>query len=226
MSSRRSWLAVVLVSGAFASMPVSATVYTIDARETTANFDVRFLGLIPIHGKFQRTTGTLVFDRATRQGSIEVSIDTTTLVASTARAQASARGTEFFDVEKFPSIEFKSSRFVFDESRLTFVEGSLTLVGVTQPVVLTVTDSHCDAANEGEPARCRAAAELVVKRSSFGMKAWSHTVGEEVTIRINIRARQALERQMLPAAIGIESQGPVAGAVSTLQPASEHNSIR
>ncbi len=226
MNSRIIWLGTVLFCCAFACTPVSATVYMIDARETTANFDVRFLGLIPIQGKFLRTTGTLVFDRATRQGSIEVSIDTTTLVASTARAQASARGAGFFDVEKYPAIEFKSSRFIFDESRLTFVEGSLTLVGVTQPVVLTVTDSHCDAAEEIEPARCRAAAELVVKRSSFGMKAWSHTVGEEVTIRINIRARQAPERQAPTAAIAVESCAPVAGAHLTLQPAGERNSVR
>ena len=226
MSSGQGWFCTALCACALACMPVRATVYTIDARETTANFDVRFLGLFPIQGKFQRTTGTLVFDRATRQGSIEVSIDTTTLVASTARAQASARGTEFFDVEKYPSIEFKSSRFIFDESRLMFVEGSLTLVGVTQPVVLTVTDSHCDAADEIEPARCRAAAELVVKRSNFGMKAWSNTVGEEVTIRINIGARQVLEKQVPPAAIDVESRAPVAGSLSTLQPAGERNSVR
>ena len=99
-------------------------------------------------------------------------------------------------------------------------------LGVTQPVVLTVTDSHCDAAEEIEPARCRAAAELVVKRSSFGMKAWSHTVGEEVTIRINIRARQAPERQAPTAAIAVESRAPVAGAHLTLQPAGERNSVR
>jgi polyisoprenoid-binding protein YceI len=225
MNSKRAWLCAALI-GASACMPAIATVYTIDTRETTANFDVRFLGLFPIQGKFLRTTGTLVYDRATRQGSIDVSIVTTTLVASTVRAQASARGAEFFDVEKFPSIEFKSSRFIFDESRLMFVEGNLTLVGVTQPVVLTVTDSHCDAADESEPARCRAAAELVVRRSSFGMKAWSHTVGEEVTIRINIRARQALERPLAPAVIGAESRAPVAGTHSPLQPAGERNSVR
>jgi hypothetical protein len=58
------------------------------------------------------------------------------------------------------------------------------------------------------------------------MKAWSHTVGEEVTIRINIRARQALEKPLAPAVIGAESRAPVAGTHSPLQPAGERNSVR
>lgn len=187
---------VSLAAFAFASagLPAHATTYQIDPRVTTATFDVRFLGLIPLHGKFLRTSGTLSYDRATKQGSIEVMIDATTLVASNARAQSSARGPDFFEVEKYPSIAFKSSRFVFDESRLKFIEGSLTLVGNTQPVVLTVTDSHCDGATEQEPATCHAAAELVVKRSAFGMKSWAHSVSEEVTIRIAIKARQSSEK--------------------------------
>ena len=178
---------------ASAGWPVSAATYAIDPRETTATFDVRFLGLIPLHGKFLRTTGTLTYDRATKQGSIEVLIDATTLVAGNVKAQYTARGPEFFEVEKYPSIEFRSSRFVFDSSRLKFIEGDLTLVGSTKRVILTVTDSRCDVATEHESARCRAVAELLVKRSVFGMKAWARAVSEEVMIRIVITARQAPE---------------------------------
>lgn len=177
------------------AVPAPGTTYRIDSKATTASFDVRFLGVFPIRGEFRRTTGSLVYDTATRQGSIEVYIDATTLEASTPKAQASARGAAFFEVDKYPSIDFRSSRFVFDESRLKSIEGSLTLVGKTQPVILAVTESHCTAASDQEPAYCRAAAVLVVNRSAFGMKAWSHTVGEEVTIRIAITARQLPEKE-------------------------------
>ncbi len=178
---------------ALALLPAHAATYRIDPKDTTANFEVSFLGVFPIRGEFRRTTGTLVYDAASRQGSIEVFIDATTLEASTSRAQASARGPDFFEVDKYPSIDFKSSRFVFDDVRLRAVEGSLTLVGKTRPVVLNVIESACVAAVKQEPAYCRASAELMVKRSAFGMKAWSHTVGEEVTIRIVIMARQMAE---------------------------------
>ena len=199
MISRRcrghAWLAALLF--ALAWLPGHAATYRIDPMDTTANFEVRFLGVFPMRGEFRRTTGTLVYDMATRQGSIEVFIDATTLEAGTAHAQSTSRGADFFAVEKYPSIDFKSSRFVFDESRLKSIEGSLTLVGKTQPVILAVTASHCAAATEQQPALCRAAAELVVKRSAFGMKAWTHTVGEAVTIRIAITARQAPEKEPL-----------------------------
>ena len=184
---------MLLLAGICSGGVANASVYNIDPRETTANFSVNFLGVFPIHGKFQRTTGTLNYDRATRQGSIEVVIDTTTLVASNAHAQTSARGMDFFEVDKYPSIEFKSSRFVFDENRLAFIEGSLSMVGNTRPVILNVSASSCDTATASEPARCHATADVVVKRSNFGMKAWARTVGEEVTIRISIMARQAKE---------------------------------
>jgi polyisoprenoid-binding protein YceI len=208
MSSGR-WraLAILTATMAASALPAaSAGTYTIDPRDTTANFDLRFLGLIPLEGRFLRTSGTLVYDRPTRQGRIDVRIDATTLVSDNARAQALARGPEFFDVEKYPSIEFRSSRFVFDASRLKFIEGSLTLVGTTQPVVLTVTDSRCDIAIEQAAGRCHAAAELVVRRSAFGIRAWAHTVSEEVTIRIGITARQALEREPRPGPPDIDAR--------------------
>jgi len=186
--------ALAAIAGALA-MPLSAASYRIDPRDTTAEFEVRFLGVFPIRGEFRRTTGTLVYDAASRQGYIEVFIDTTTLEASTENARASARGPDFFEVDKYPSIDFKSTRFVFDESKLKAVEGSLTLVGKTRPVTLVVNSSGCTPALELAPAYCRAAAELVVKRSDFGMKAWAHTVGEEVTIRIAITARQTLDKE-------------------------------
>lgn len=192
--NRRSTLLVSLLF-ASAALPADAATYRIDPRDTTANFEVKFLGLLPIRGEFRRTTGTLIYDVATRQGSIDVFIDATTLEASTPSAQSSARGPQFFEVDKYPSIDFKSSRFVFDEDKLKSVEGNLTMVGKTRPVALIINDSQCVAAVEQEPARCRAVAELRVKRSTFGMTAWSHTVGEEVTIRIVITARQVAEAE-------------------------------
>ena len=189
----RARLLLALIFATLPPGPASATNYLIDPKETRAEFELWFLGLLPLQGKFLRTAGTLEYDRATRHGSIDVIIDATTLAADNPRAQGLARGPEFFAVEKYPVIAFRSSRFVFGVSQLETIEGSLTLVGSTRPVVLTVIDSRCEVAVKLEPARCHAAAELVIKRSAFGMKAWPHAVSEEVTIRIAISARQSAE---------------------------------
>ena len=191
ISYRRGLPLALLLS--ICALPAASTTYRIEPAETTAAFEVRFLGLFPLRGDFRRTAGTLVFDPRTRRGSIEVSIDTTTLEASVRKAESSARSADFFHVDKFASIDFKSSRFVFDDSRLRGIEGMLTLVGVTRPVVLQVSNVQCEPAAERERAHCRAVAELVVKRSAFGMTSWSHSVSDEVTIRIAIVARQVTD---------------------------------
>ena len=95
--SRRIAAHALLTAMLFTSvwLPTHAATYRIDPRDTTAHFEVRFLGVFPIRGEFRRTTGTLIYDAASRQGSIEVFIDTTTLEASTTGAQESARGPHF-----------------------------------------------------------------------------------------------------------------------------------
>jgi polyisoprenoid-binding protein YceI len=162
--------------------------YRIEPNETTAGFEVWLIGFIPIRGHFKHTSGVLRYDSGARTGYIEVAIDTSTLEADSPRAQATARGPAFFNVEKYPRVEFKSSRFLFEGERLHTIEGTLTLTGTTQPVTLAVNDATCKAATASERSVCRAEAVLTVKRSAFGMKAWAHSVGDDVTIRIALVA--------------------------------------
>lgn len=193
MNSPRGVAAAVLacVLGGLACATAQSANYTIDAAKTTAGFEARFLGLLPVHGEFRRTTGVLIYDRETRQGSIEVAIDATTIDAALPRVKSLARGPEFFNVEKFPSIEFRSSRFVFDSARLKSVEGTLTVLGLAQPVTLTVSESRCEASSAEESAHCHATAELVIQRSNFGMKSWAGTLSDDVTIRVAIMAHES-----------------------------------
>lgn len=178
----------------------NATGYRLDPKETRSSFELWVFGLIPIRGHFTRTTGNMNFDSASNTGSIDVSIDTTSVVASSARAEAAARSSDFFDVEKYPQIDFKSSRFIFEGRRLHAVEGELTLRATKQPVTLIVSHANCNAATTVDPASCRAEATFSVRRSEFGMKAWSHSIGDEVTIRIAIVASaEADETKVKPA---------------------------
>jgi polyisoprenoid-binding protein YceI len=165
-----------------------AATYRIDPKSTSASFEVWMLGFIPIRGHFNYTSGTLGFDPANRNGQISVRIETGGLETNSMRARSAARGPQFFDVERYPRIDFKSSRFVFDGDRLRSIEGLLTLTGTTQPVTLDVTESTCTVASESEPPRCHATAALTVMRSKFGMRAWSRSLADEVTIRIAIVA--------------------------------------
>ncbi len=197
----RGLLGLVLV--VVAATPVRAANYRVDSNETLASYETRFLGVLPMRGDFRRSSGTLVYDPASRTGSIEIRIEAASMVSSTAKAESTARGRDFFNIERYPFITFRAAKFVFDDDKLRTVEGELTLVGVTRPVTLAIQQAHC------EPAVCRAEGEVVVQRSSFGMKAWSHTVSDEVTIRISLVARTEGSESKMPPAVE-----PVAPAVN------------
>lgn len=175
--------------------------YIIDPLETHSRFEALFLGLMTVRGKFSRTTGHLTHDPARTDPQsrtndvITAVIDATTLYANVMNANATnkvLRGPEFFDVEKFPAIEFKSSRFVWESERLTSIDGLLTLLGKTRPVKLVVYKSGCVPASASKRARCTADAVLNIKRSEFGMKAWSASVSDDVKIIIELVAYAAL----------------------------------
>jgi len=177
--------------------PLIAPLYIIDPFETHSRFEVMFLGFMRVRGKFERTTGTLHHDSARADApsrtndAITAIIDSTTLSANVVNANATnkvLRGPEFFYVEKFPTIIFKSSRFAWYGERLTAIDGTLTLLGLTRPVTLTVQKSGCTPAGVVKRARCTADAFLNVRRSDFGMKAWSASVSDEVKIIVELVA--------------------------------------
>ena len=205
MVDRRAIVAAFFVLGLGGA---DASDYRINPIETRSSFEVWMLGLFPIRGQFSNTSGALHLEPTRQSGRIEVVIDTTSLTANSLRAQATARGPDFFNVEKYPRIEFKSSRFVYDGSRLLAIEGDLTMLGITQPVTLAVGYAACAPAVERDI--CHAEASLTVQRSAFGMRAWSRSISDNVTIRITLVA--------LPHLTKIEEttpQGPPAQANAT-----------
>ena len=188
---------VMFAAPAMAHAQLAVPQYIIDPLETHSRFEVLFLGLMTVRGKFSRTTGNLIHDPARTDAqsrtndAITAVIDATTLYTNVLNANAAnkvLRGPDFFDVEKFPAIEFKSSRFVWEGERLTGIDGSLTLLGKTRSVTLVVHKSGCVPAGATKRARCHADAELNIKRSEFGMKAWSASVSDDVKIIIELVA--------------------------------------
>jgi polyisoprenoid-binding protein YceI len=174
--------------------------FVLDPAETHSRFEVKFLGLMTVRGKFNRTTGNLYHDPARHDAasrasdSIHAEIDTTTLDTNVINSHATnemLRGPQFFHVEKFPAITFKSSAFNWDETILKSIDGSLTLLGVSKLVTLTVEKSGCTPATAHKRARCSAEASVNVRRADFGMKAWAASVSNDVKLTIELVAYQA-----------------------------------
>ncbi len=181
-----TWLGMLLL--VLLGNTARANEYLIDAAATHAGFEVWMFGFIPIRGTFKHTSGTLHLEHGKKSGSITLDFDTTSLVATPETAESIVRGSDFFDVKKYPHMRFQSSRFIFEGERLHAVEGELTLAAVTRTINFNVDHAKCQ--TDLEPPVCVAEGVFTVKRSIFGMHAWAHSVGDEVTIRIRLLARK------------------------------------
>lgn len=179
------------------NVPRTTPEFVLDPTETHSRFEAKFLNLITVRGKFNRTTGRLIHDPARRDAasrandSIIAEIDATSLEVQLVNAETTneiLRGAQFFNVEKFATISFASSMFKWDGPTLKAIEGTLTLLGVVKPVVLTIEKSGCKPVGPNGRTRCVAAAFVNVKRTDFGMKAWSASVSNDVKLIIELVA--------------------------------------
>lgn len=176
-------LAAALTAPAFA-----ADTYTVDPKHTFPNFEVNHLGYSLQRGRFDRTSGTLVLDRAARTGSVNITIDAASVDTGLEELEKHLKGEEFFNTAKFPSITFKSTRFFFTGDRLTGVEGDFTLLGVTKTVGLSVDLFKCAPNPMLKKEVCGANATGSIKRSDFGMTKYVPFVSDEVKITLSIEA--------------------------------------
>ncbi|MGD2138858.1 MAG: YceI family protein [Burkholderiales bacterium] len=162
--------------------------YTVDSKHSYASFEINHLGLSTVRGRFDRTSGTIVLDKATGSGSIEVSIDSASIDTGLAKRDEHLRRKEFFDVEQYPTISFVARALSFDGEKLTRAEGDLTMLGRTHPVSLEITHFACAQHPIYHVPACGADARTLIRRSDWGMTTYVPSIGDEVTILINVEA--------------------------------------
>ena len=158
------------VAAALAAFPaIAADVYVIDPVHSQPQWIARHIGFSNQHGNFGKLTGKVALDRAAKTGAIDVTIDAASIRTYDPRLDAIVKGERFFNVEKFPTITFKSTRVDFDGDRLVRAEGDLTMLGVSRPVTLTVANLRCGEQAFNKKSMCGAEATTTIRRSEWGM---------------------------------------------------------
>ena len=179
--------AVLLATAASAAMAAPVT-YNIDNSHTFERFSYDHQGLSTQLSRFNKTTGTVVFDKAAKTGSVDITIDTTSVDTGSDLFNEHIQGEDFLNTAKYPTATFKSTKVHFKGDKLVAVDGDLTIKGVTKPVTLKV--SHF--VNKAHPMLKKDAigadASVVIKRSDFGASKYVPYVGDEVTISISLEA--------------------------------------
>lgn len=181
---------LALAVAAAAALPALADVetYNIDPRHTFPAYEIGHFGFSIQRGRFNKTKGRITIDTAARTGSVEVSIDTSSVSSGDEKLDKHLRAEDFFDVEKFPEMTFKSTEFVFDGERVRQVRGNLTITGVTKPVTFEVTHFKCALNPMIMRKICGADMSANIKRSDFGMKYALPMLADEVLLRVNVEA--------------------------------------
>jgi polyisoprenoid-binding protein YceI len=145
-----------------------------------------------VRGQMGRVTGTARFDGADLKTiAVEATIDTTAIDTNEPGRDKHLRSADFFDVEKFPTITFKSKRAEPSGSGRFKLTGDLTMHGVTKEVVLDV-EGPSPEIRQGPNRRIGASATTTISRKDFGLT-WNRAVetggvvvGDEVTITLDV----------------------------------------
>jgi len=177
-------LSAAVVVPAFAA-PVS---YGVEANHTFPRFSYTHLGFTTQQSRFDKTTGTVVYDKEGRTGSVDITIDTRSVSTGSTLFNQHIQAEDFLDTANYPTVTFKSTKVNFDGDKPVSIEGDLTMKGITKRVTLTVTRFLAAPHPIQKKDTIGADAHTMVKRTDFNMGKYAPAVSDEVRIDIAIEA--------------------------------------
>lgn len=179
--------AACLVSAMAASAEPSR--YTIDPSHTYPSFEADHMGISMWRGKINKSEGRITFDKTTGDGTVEVTIDLASIDFGQDALNKWATGDTFFDTAKFPKATYKGALTGLKSGSNAKATGTLTLHGVTKPVVLTIESFKCIDHPMFKRDYCGADATATFTRDDFGLDAGKDFgFAMEVNLRIQVEA--------------------------------------
>lgn len=168
----------------------AAESYVIDSTHAHAGFRVSHFGYSTTLGQFRDISGTLEFDQTNpATGSVEVTIQTASVDTANDARDEHLRKADFFNVEEFPTMTFKSTNIELTGEKTAKITGDLTLLGVTKPVTLDATFNQA-APHPMDNTRYVAgfSATGSLKRTDFGMAYAAPAISDDIALIIEVEA--------------------------------------
>jgi polyisoprenoid-binding protein YceI len=179
-------LSALLLTGVSAF--AQSSTWTIDPNHSQVNFAIKHLQVSTVRGSISGVTGNVNWDdKDPSKSSVEATINTTTLTTNNEKRDAHLKSPDFFNVEKFPTMTFKSTAVTGAPGKLQVV-GDLTLAGVTKSVTLDVDGPTPPQKGMGGKLVTGFSATGKLKRSdfNFGSKFGEPMLGDEVQFTIDV----------------------------------------
>jgi polyisoprenoid-binding protein YceI len=187
-------LSALLLTGvsAFGQSSASTSTWTIDKNHSQVNFAITHMGVSTVRGSISGVTGTIVWDdKNPSKSSVEETMDATTVSTNNDNRDKDLKSPNFFNVEKFPTLTFKSTSVSGANGKLQVV-GDLTLAGVTKSVTLSVDGPTAPQKGMGGKTVIGLSATGTLKRSDFNFasKYAAPILGDEVQFTIDVEANK------------------------------------
>src|SRR6201998_118845 len=186
----------VLTTAFLATIPMmsaQSSTWSIDANHSQTTFVVKHMAVTNVRGAISNIKGSVTWNPIdASKDSVEAVLDTTTIDTQSAYRDKDLKSEAFFNIEKFPTMTFKSTS-VKRAGKGLKIFGNLTLAGVTKPVVLDATEPSAPQKNpQGGGLRSGIEATTSIKRSDFGFATRypSAVVGDDIQITIDVEMDQ------------------------------------
>ena len=176
----------------------ATTTWNFDPAHTTAEFKVKHMMITNVKGQFTSVKGVLTLDENDiTRSRVEASVEAASITTREADRDTHLKSADFFDVEKFPTLTFASTRVTQNGTGDLEVEGDLTIHGVTRKVVFAVEGPTPPAKDPWGNIRLGASATTKINRKDFGLM-WNAAletggilVGDQVSITVDVQAIKA-----------------------------------
>ena len=175
---------LTLVAGTAFAVPVT---YQVDPAHTYPSFEAdHFGGLSVWRGKFDKTSGTIVVDKEHGTGTVDLTVDTSSINFGNPKLNEHAKSAEMFDVAKYPTATYTGKISAFKDGMPTQVEGTFTLHGVTKPLTLTINSFKCVTVPMDKKEHCGADASASLNRADYGI-AYGDKYGFKMDVKLKIQ---------------------------------------
>jgi len=181
---------LALVTGSALAAPAT---YTVDPNHTYPSFEADHFGGLSIwRGKFDKSSGSISYDKDKASGTVDITIDVASIDYGHAKLNEHAKSAEIFDAAKFPTATYKGKLASFKDGAPTEVDGQFTLHGVTKPLTLKINKFKCIVHPMTKKEVCGADASATLNRSDYGVSYGDkYGFNQEVRLQIQVEAIKA-----------------------------------
>jgi polyisoprenoid-binding protein YceI len=192
-SVKRSIATLIIALTLIVPAIAQAGSWDLDPAHTEVGFKIRHMMVTNVRGVFHDVKGTLKFDAVDpSKSSIDVVIQAVSIDTGIEKRDNHLRSPDFFDVEKFPTLTFNSTKFDKVADGVFKVTGNLSIHGVTKEVVLDVEGLNQQVVDPWGGTRMGAFATTKINRKDYGLtwnkalEAGGWLVGDELTINLEV----------------------------------------